>query len=228
MLDNPPRAVGLSGMPTCRVLPSESFHTRATDFEASSGSTNGKGLRMPASRCNVEAVLALLLLAVSTSAGAQQQAVFNCMKSPAKPSIGIAVPGFPGQRLYLHSTHPELCANDAVGCASSTYVITGDPLTVTARCGSWAFATFTGAKKASSGWVAVNRLPRGYDRSPPLGGDSGSNLPVVDPLAPTAHPACAEARDRLNEWLLTRDGSPLPSAIENENEKSATDLPEGV
>jgi hypothetical protein len=66
----------------------------------------------------------MFLLAASTTAGAQQAAIFACIANHAEPSAEIVVPGFQGERLYLHAKHPDSCRTGSADCASSAYVVT--------------------------------------------------------------------------------------------------------
>lgn len=110
----------------------------------------------------------------------------------------VAVIGVPGSKAILHPVHPALCRSPEAGlCASKVYVIPGDHVDATRRCGSWVYVRYTGKRTASYGWIRADQLVKDLP-------DSETSQSPVDG---TKVPQC----DHSHNWA-THDGRFVASA----------------
>lgn len=181
-------------------------------------------------------LIATGLVMISTMSRADGVGMPSCVIQRAPGNTGIVVPGFPGQRLYIHGKHPRECVagSSAADCALKSYVLTGDTITAGKNCDGWSYVSFSGKRGTTTGWVPARRIgledstlnfdpapaPEPYAASAELG-----SLPFSHSEAASAAPACLVVRDRLNA-VGTNHADPLPSLILNAETKS--DLPNGV
>jgi hypothetical protein len=144
---------------------------------------------------------------LATVAAAQDDSIPDCALKPLKPSHAVTVPGFPAERLYIQRRFPGSCTgggND-LRCRAGAYVISGDQLSVSESCANWSYVEYRGDRKVR-GWVASARLD-----------STAKPLPLAESLSQSAHPACLEAENLLNDWLKKDQNwmTSLPSALHN-------------
>jgi hypothetical protein len=156
----------------------------------------------------ISALLASLLIALVPDALGETVAAEKCTTDPPTPEAPAVVTGFAGERLYIFSKHPSLCANaDSPACKPKGYVLPGDPIIVSEACGNWSFMSFRGKKSQTTGWIAP-RFTKGAD-------------PGASPALPSSDhsliPACEDTASRMNAWLNRPNATDhmLPSALSN-------------
>ena len=102
--------------------------------------------------------------------------VLECASHPTQPSSLEVVLGFPGQPIYVYSSHPRLCgATAGQSCTRARSVMSGTRLNAGADCDGWTYVAVEGHKKVATGWVASRRLT--------------TDLTAVDLLSRRAAPA---------------------------------------
>jgi len=85
--------------------------------------------------------------------------VLECASHPSQPSSLEEVLGFPGQPIYVYSSHPRLCgATAGQSCARARSVMSGTGLNAGADCDGWTYVAVQGHEKVATGWVASRRL----------------------------------------------------------------------
>lgn len=173
-------------------------------------------------------ILAWLTLSVRI-AGANDLEWPECAANPPVPDIEVRVPGFPGERLYLHPKHPRLCKPGEPGCESAAYVLTGDELLSTSNCEGWALATFKGAQQTTTGWIPTRRLPEHYEELYIVQLRArGQDANPAEVPTPSTNAACIAAQTRLNDAITEGDAylpQALPAATDNKHE--VDELPGG-
>src|SRR5271168_3948335 len=64
------------------------------------------------------------------------------------------VTGTVGERLYLHTLHPDVCTSKSGStCRATAYVISSDKVSVGQKCDGWAAVKFKGRVGDYYGWV---------------------------------------------------------------------------
>ena len=140
------------------------------------------------------------------------------------------ISGVAGERVYLRSTNPQLCAtSDGDGCGTSAYLLPGDRVTVGHVCGGWTQVTYrprVRSKPSTTGWVETARL---YAVGPLKGGaDSTQAAPraPASPSDPLLRALVNKDIDEMKRLVATgtspdgkdRSGMPLWTAIKTGDE----------
>lgn len=96
------------------------------------------------------------------------------------------ISGVAGERVYLRSTNPQLCATaNGDGCGTSAYLLPGDRVTVGHVCGGWTQVEYrprVRSKPSTTGWVETARL---YAVGPLKGGAESNQAAPRAPTAPS-------------------------------------------
>jgi hypothetical protein len=151
----------------------------------------------------------------------------------------VVVPGFPGQRLYIHRAHPRECGAGQLmpNCMPNAYVLAGDHLTVGASCDGWSYVSFSGKRGQTKGWVPSRRVGmassfENFDPAPvkKLIRESAPPKLPRERVPPHTDPACLKARNRLSAPVSAAGAyvNPMPSLIANAETEIASDLPNGI
>jgi hypothetical protein len=104
---------------------------------------------------------------------------------------------------YLHHEYPTECAMDAE-CPAKAYLVPGDVVAVSKRCGLWSYVQFIGEKHVSYGWVRDQRLKTNV--SLPKRADntlSAPKQPVFELTKGRGTPVCEAYLQRLNQTEFT-------------------------
>jgi hypothetical protein len=134
---------------------------------------------------------------VGTAAATEGASVPKCAANPSQPTNPKKIAGFPGDRVYLHPRHPQLCTDASdESCKAHAYVIVGDTMKVSPDCNGWTFVEFDG-KKTTTGWVTSARLSDDYSNR----GDRARST-FAEAIAPSVYPTCRAVESDFNASLL--------------------------
>ena len=175
--------------------------------------------------CRLLALGVLVWAALAgTAAAAEGTSVPKCAANPPQPTNPAKIAGFPGDRVYIHPRHPQLCTDASdQSCKAHAYVIVGDTVKVSPDCNGWTFIEFDG-KRTTTGWVTSVR----FDNDAANHGDHARPA-FAESVAQSTHPACLEVERVFNASLRGPSASTrtiMPSVLGGTTEMEK--LPEGV
>ena len=146
---------------------------------------------------------------IEREASAQNVPLPRCAVGTPQWADTATPTGFPADRIYIHSKHPQLCVDPTdKSCDATSYVLVGDSVKISADCSGWTFIEFDGKKKKTTGWVATNRVAQN---------EAGSVIATESP-PPSKHSVCLSAERAMNASLRNPDSTlpALPSALKQQ------------